>query len=152
MSMLDLFREVVNGHIKDYRIKDPEKLESVAQSIGIETEGRDLMDVAKDLYKELERTYTQVEGEIPFAKRVPAKTLELWRKHGLVPRGAMREIMELMHRTHMGVDQDYDEHRQAVQPHGPGRRLGRLHGRHRDLRHPVRHPDTGVGRSEHGRA
>ena len=107
MSMVDLFREVVNGHIKDYRIKNPQKLESVAQSIGIETEGRDLMDVAKDLYKELERTYTQVEGEIPFAQRVPAKTLELWRKHGLVPRGAMREIMELMHRTHMGVDQDY---------------------------------------------
>ena len=107
MSMLDLFREVVNGHIKDYRIKNPQKLESVAQSIGIETEGRDLMDVAKDLYKELERTYTQVEGEIPFAQRVPAKTLELWRKHGLVPRGAMREIMEMMHRTHMGVDQDY---------------------------------------------
>ena len=61
-----------------------------------------------DLYKELERTYTQVEGEIPFAKRVPEKTLETWRKLGIVPRGAMREIMELMHRTHMGVDQDYE--------------------------------------------
>jgi carbon-monoxide dehydrogenase catalytic subunit len=48
-----------------------------------------------------------VEGEIPFAQRVPAKTLETWRKQGIVPRGAMREIMELMHRTHMGVDQDY---------------------------------------------
>ena len=55
---------------------------------------------------ELERTYTQVEGEIPFAKRVPPKTLETWRKLGIVPRGAMREIMELMHRTHMGNDQD----------------------------------------------
>ena len=107
MSMVDLFREVVNGHIKDYTIKSPEKLKAVADSIGIETEGRELMDIAKDLYKELERTYTQVEGEIPFAQRVPAKTLETWRKQGIVPRGAMREIMELMHRSHMGVDQDY---------------------------------------------
>jgi carbon-monoxide dehydrogenase catalytic subunit len=107
MSMVDLFREVVNGHIKDYTIKSPEKLKAVAESIGIETEGRELMDIAKDLYKELERTYTQVEGEIPFAKRVPPKTLETWRKQGIVPRGAMREIMELMHRSHMGVDQDY---------------------------------------------
>jgi carbon-monoxide dehydrogenase catalytic subunit len=107
MSMVDLFREVVNGHIKDYRIKNPAKLEAVAQSIGIETDGRDIMDVAKDLYTELERTYTQVEGEIPFAKRVPPKTLETWRKYGLVPRGAMREIMELMHRSAIGVDQDY---------------------------------------------
>jgi len=61
-----------------------------------------------DLYHELERTYTQVDGEIPFAKRVPAKTLETWRKEGIVPRGAMREIMELMHRSTMGVDQHYE--------------------------------------------
>ena len=107
MSMLDLFREVVNGNIQDYKIKDTVKLEEVARSIGIETEGREMMDIAKDLYKELERTYTQVEGEIPFAQRVPEKTLETWRKHGIVPRGAMREIMEIMHRSHMGVDQDY---------------------------------------------
>jgi len=107
MSMLDLFREVVNGNITDYQIKDPVKLGEVARSIGIETVDRSMDDIAKDLYEELERTYTQVEGEIPFAKRVPEKTLELWRKHDMVPRGAMREIMELMHRSHMGVDQDY---------------------------------------------
>lgn len=107
MAMLDLFREVVKGNIKDYQIKDVQKLEDVAASIGIEVANRKMEDIAMDLYHELERTYTQVEGEIPFAKRVPAKTLETWRKHNLVPRGAMREIMELMHRTHMGVDQDY---------------------------------------------
>jgi len=108
MSMLDLFREVVNGNIKDYTIKDPIKLEEVAREIGIEVEGREVTDIAKDFYKELERTYIQVEGEIPFVKRVPEKTLETWRKHGVVPRGAMREIMELLHRTHMGVDQHYE--------------------------------------------
>ncbi|MEJ2642719.1 MAG: carbon monoxide dehydrogenase, partial [Desulfosarcinaceae bacterium] len=107
MGMLDLFREVVNGHITDYEIKDVNKLELVAQSVGIETEGRSAKEIATDLYEELERTYTQVDGEIPFANRVPAATLETWRKQGIVPRGAMREIMELMHRTHMGVDQDY---------------------------------------------
>lgn len=108
MAMLDVFREVVQGHITDYKIKDVLKLEEVARSIGIETEDRAMEDIAMDLYKELERTYTQVEGEIPFAMRVPEKTLETWRKSGIVPRGAMREIMELMHRTHMGVDQDYN--------------------------------------------
>ena len=108
MSMLDLFREVVSGHIKEYDIKDPMKLLEVAESLDIETEGRDINDVAMDLYQELERTYTQVEGEIPFSKRVPEKTLETWRKYDVVPRGAMREIMELMHRTHMGVDQQYE--------------------------------------------
>ena len=108
MGMLDLFREVVSGNIKEYSIKDPIKLEEVAREIGIEVEGRETKEIATDLYEELERTYTQIEGEIPFAKRVPEKTLETWRKHDIVPRGAMREIMELMHRTAMGVDQDHE--------------------------------------------
>ena len=107
MEMLSIFRDVVNGEIKDYEIKDVGKLESVAQSIDIETEGRTTKEIALDLYDALEKTYTGVEGEIPFAKRVPEKTLEMWRKYNIVPRGAMREIMEMMSRTHMGVDQDY---------------------------------------------
>jgi len=108
MSMLDVFRGVVNGTIKDYTIKDVEKLKEVAGEIGIEVENREIKDIATDLYEELERTYTQIEGEIPFMKRVPEKTLETWRKNGVVPRGSMREIMEMMHRTHMGVDQHYE--------------------------------------------
>jgi carbon-monoxide dehydrogenase catalytic subunit len=108
MVMLDLFREVINGNIKEYTIKDPIKLEAVAKELGIEVEGREIKEIATDFYNELERTYTQVEGEIPFVKRVPEKTLETWRKLGIVPRGAMREIMELMHRTAMGVDQDHE--------------------------------------------
>jgi len=59
MGLLNLFREVVNGNISDYSIKDHYKLKAVAQSIGIEVEDRDIKDIAMDLYKELERTYTQ---------------------------------------------------------------------------------------------
>jgi anaerobic carbon-monoxide dehydrogenase catalytic subunit len=108
MSMLNVFRGVVNGTIKDYTIKDVTKLKELAGEIGIEVENREIKDIATDLYEELERTYTQVEGEIPFMKRAPEKTLETWRKNGVVPRGSMREIMEMMHRTHMGVDQHYE--------------------------------------------
>ena len=107
MAMLELFRDVIDGKVKDFSIKDPLKLNEIAESLEIPTKDRKLKDVALDLYKELERTYTQVDGEIPMVKRVPPKTLELWREAGIVPRGAMREIMELMHRTAMGVDQDY---------------------------------------------
>jgi carbon-monoxide dehydrogenase catalytic subunit len=108
MTMLNVFRDVVNGDIDDYDIKDTNKLEQVASSIGIEVDGRSPKEIATDLYQELEKTYTQVEGEIPFAKRVPEKTLETWRKLDIVPRGAMREVMELMSRTHMGCDQHYE--------------------------------------------
>jgi len=70
MSMLDLFREVVNGHITEYGIKDTKKLTEVAQLVGIETEGKEVSDIAIELYNELEKTYTQIEGEIPFAKQL----------------------------------------------------------------------------------
>ncbi|MBN2332093.1 MAG: anaerobic carbon-monoxide dehydrogenase catalytic subunit [Deltaproteobacteria bacterium] len=116
MAMLDLFKEVVHGKITDYTIKDVSKLKYVCSEIGIATtveedgvaKDRDVKEMALELAEELERTYTQVEGEIPFMKRVPAKTLERWRELGIVPRGAMRELMEMMHRTHIGVDQHYE--------------------------------------------
>ena len=107
MAMLDLFREVVTGKIKDYSIKDPIKLNTLSVALGIDVEGRSTEEIALDLYGALERTYTQIEGEIPLMKRVPEKTLETWRKLGIVPRGAMREIMEMIHRTAIGVDQHY---------------------------------------------
>lgn len=114
MSMLDLFKKVVSGEITDYTIKDTRKLKEVAETLGIETKDRTTKEIALALCEELEKTYTQVEGEIPFAARVPAKTLETWRKLGIVPRGAMRELMELMHRSTMGVDQQYENIAQQI--------------------------------------
>ena len=108
MAMLELFRGVIEGTVQDFEIKDTMKLTEVAESLEIRTEGRSIKEIARDVHKELERTYTQVDGEIPLVKRVPKKTLETWRKEGIVPRGAMREIMEMMHRTAIGVDQDYE--------------------------------------------
>jgi len=115
MGMLDCFKEVAHGKVDGFRIKDEKKLKEVCGYLDISTtvevdgevKDRDILELASELAEELERTYTQVEGEIPFAKRVPEKTLERWRELGIVPRGAMREIMEMMHRTHIGVDQEY---------------------------------------------
>jgi len=107
MAMLDLFRDVVNGKIIDYEIKDVNKMNEVAKMVGIDIEGKSVQEIATELCDVLEKTYTAVDGEIPFAKRVPEKTLETWRKAGIVPRGAMREIMEMLSRTHIGMDQDY---------------------------------------------
>ena len=106
-GMLKLFKAVVEGEIKDYTISDPAKLESVARSVGVETDGRELNDIALDLIAELEKSFT-AEGEPPLVQRVPEKTLETWRKLDIVPRGAMLEVMELLQRTHAGMDQDYE--------------------------------------------
>ncbi|MEZ4576724.1 MAG: hypothetical protein R2875_01570 [Desulfobacterales bacterium] len=99
MAMLDLFREVVNGRISDYKIKDTEKLLDVAASIDIETEGRSIQDVANDLYAELERTYTQVEGN-SVCQTGAAKNPGNLAETGNRAARRMREIMELMHHPH----------------------------------------------------
>ncbi|MEW6263812.1 MAG: anaerobic carbon-monoxide dehydrogenase catalytic subunit [Thermodesulfobacteriota bacterium] len=106
--LLELFKEVIAGRATDYSIKDPIKLTELAVSLGIEVEGREIEDIGRETAAELEKVFTQLEGEMPLARRVPAKTLETWRKLGIVPRGAMREVMDLLLRTHMGVDQDYE--------------------------------------------
>ncbi len=47
------------------------------------------------------------EGELTYAKRAPKPLYEKWKKNGVIPRNIDREVVEIMHRTHMGVDQDY---------------------------------------------
>lgn len=44
---------------------------------------------------------------ITMAKRAPAIRLGIWEKRRVVPRGIDRETSESLHRTHMGVDNDW---------------------------------------------
>jgi len=46
-------------------------------------------------------------GEIPFIRLAPKKRQEIWKNLDIIPRGIDREIVEMMHRTSMGVDQDH---------------------------------------------
>ena len=43
-----------------------------------------------------------------FAARAPEDQQERWRKAGVMPRGIDREIVEIMHRTHVGVDNEHE--------------------------------------------
>jgi len=52
--------------------------------------------------------FGQQEGEMKLKDRAPEKTKEMWKKEELVPRGIDREVVEMMHRTHIGVDNSPD--------------------------------------------
>ena len=98
---------VGKGEIRDYQIQDEEKLKIMAQMFGIKTEGRSKEDIAADLgLKFLEELGSQ-EGPIKFISRAPKKRIEVWKKSGIIPRGVDREIVEAMHRVHIGVDNEY---------------------------------------------
>ena len=90
-----------------YEIKDEAKLQSLASVYGIATEGRSKEEIALDLANAALAEFGQQEGPIQFTRRAPAKRVELWDKLGIDPRGIDREIVECMHRTHIGVDNDY---------------------------------------------
>ncbi len=99
---------VANGETKDFKITDVRKLYKVASYIKVEFEGRPVNDVARDVALKFLEDYSRQKGEISYAARAPQKTLERWRKWGIVPRNIDREIAEAMHRTSVGVDHDPD--------------------------------------------
>ncbi|MDA8217185.1 MAG: anaerobic carbon-monoxide dehydrogenase catalytic subunit [Dehalococcoidales bacterium] len=99
-------RAVGKGEAKGYTIKDERKLYAVAGLLGIPTQGRSVQEVALAVGEKALSVFGQQEGEVPYLARAPKKRYELWRKVGIAPRGIDREVVETMHRTHMGVDQD----------------------------------------------
>jgi carbon-monoxide dehydrogenase catalytic subunit len=110
-----LFKEVAHGRAQGYQLKDVTKLKQVAKDFGVAlTEGegeeakpRSVTAIAQELADKVLAEFGQQDGELTYIKRAPKKRQEIWRKEGVVPRGCDIEVVELMHRTHMGVDQDY---------------------------------------------
>lgn len=90
-----------------YSIKDVNKLNKTAAILGVEVKDRKKEDIAAEVAKKAMVIFGQQTGEVPFIKVAPAARQELWRRVQVVPRGIDREIVEMLHRTHVGVDQDY---------------------------------------------
>jgi carbon-monoxide dehydrogenase catalytic subunit len=101
------FKLMAEGKAKDYGIKDERKLRAVAADYGLATEGKSSQEIALALGEAALSEFGQQDGELRFLKRAPQARQNLWRKLGIAPRGVDREIVESMHRTHMGVDTDY---------------------------------------------
>ncbi len=90
-----------------FEIKDEKKLHFVAELYRLKTEGRSKKDIAIELGEKVLAEFGQQEGALVMPRRAPAKRQEVWKKTGVLPRGIDREVVEIMHRTHMGTDQDY---------------------------------------------
>ncbi|MDP2919935.1 MAG: anaerobic carbon-monoxide dehydrogenase catalytic subunit, partial [Dehalococcoidia bacterium] len=76
--------------------------------LGVKIGDRSNNEIAKEVGEKCLEDFGRQEGEILFVRRAPVKRQELWRKLDVVPRGIDREVVEAMHRTHMGTDQDYE--------------------------------------------
>jgi len=91
-----------------YEIKDGIKLRQVAMGMGIDISGKSKKDLAIEVGERLLSEFGSQTGGLLFIKRAPGPRQELWKKLGVEPRGIDREITEVMHRTHIGVDQYYE--------------------------------------------
>ncbi len=92
----------------DYKIKDADKLKAVAEEVyGIETKGKDIHKLAEEVAIAALDEFGRQEGTIAMAKTAPEVTQKRWNEKKITPRAVDREIVEIMHRTHIGVDADY---------------------------------------------
>jgi anaerobic carbon-monoxide dehydrogenase catalytic subunit len=105
-DMAFTLKAVANGQAEGYVLRDVAKLRQVAGYYGIPIEKRSSSEIANELADLYIAQFGQQRGEIVPISRAPKKRQEIWRSTGVVPRGVDREVVEGLHRTHIGDDQD----------------------------------------------
>lgn len=105
-DMAFLLKATANGEAEGYTIRDVAKLRIVAEKYGIKIEGRSPEETANDLADLYISQFGQQRGELVPAIRAPKKRQQIWREQNVWPRGVDREVVEALHRTHIGDDQD----------------------------------------------
>jgi carbon-monoxide dehydrogenase catalytic subunit len=114
-GVAEVFLAAARKETDNYHIKDTEKLLAVAADLGVDTTvevdgeilDRDIDEIAVETGEVALNEWGKPEGELLYAKKAPEARYELWKNLGVIPRNIDREIVEIMHRTHIGVDQDY---------------------------------------------
>jgi carbon-monoxide dehydrogenase catalytic subunit len=114
-SVAEVFMSAARKETDAYKIKDEGKLRQIAPHLGVattvevdgEVQDRDSDEIALEVAEIALNEWGKAEGEVEYLKRAPAPRYEIWKKQGVLPRNIDREIVDIMHRTHMGVDQDY---------------------------------------------
>ena len=100
-------KKVAEGKGGGFQIKDKRALYKAAKEYKIEVEGREKEEVALDLTNILIADYTSQEEKLKTLSLAPISRQNIWKNHDILPLGIDRQVVEAMHRTHMGVDHDY---------------------------------------------
>ncbi|HQP71489.1 MAG TPA: carbon monoxide dehydrogenase, partial [Methanoculleus sp.] len=106
-EVLVVLLETAVGKSQGYQITDETKLKAIAAEYGINTENRKKEEIAEDVARAMLEEYGTLKNRIQMTERAPEKTKDTWKRLGIVPRSVDREIVESMHRIHMGVGADY---------------------------------------------
>ncbi len=106
-DLVEVLAQVAKGEAPGYQIRDEAKLNKLAAEYGVTTDGKSALSVAGELANAMMEDYGMRRKAVQMLDRAPQKRRELWNKVGITPRGIDRETSEMMHRTHMGVDNSW---------------------------------------------
>jgi carbon-monoxide dehydrogenase catalytic subunit len=105
-DMAFTLKAVANGEAEGYVIRDVAKLRIISALYDIPIEGRSPEDIANDLADLYLAQFGQQRGVLAPIIRAPEKRQKIWEAQKVMPRGIDREVVESLHRTHIGDDQD----------------------------------------------
>ncbi len=106
-TVAEAFVAAAREETKDYKMKDIAKLHALAKELGVETKGRTANEIGIDVGEIALAEFGKSRGTQLMTKRAPKPRQKIWEKQGVVPRAIDREVVEAIHRSTMGVDQDY---------------------------------------------
>jgi carbon-monoxide dehydrogenase catalytic subunit len=106
-AVAEVFLSAAKGKTPDYRIKDSVKLRKIAEELGIETKERPDNEIAVEVGEIALAEFGKSDGTQLMARRAPAPRQKIWQEAGVTPRAIDREVVEALHRSTMGVDQDF---------------------------------------------
>lgn len=92
----------------NYKIRDEKKLIALAKEWDVETDGRDIYDVAHEVADIALMEFGRPHGTLRFLKNAPAPRQQIWKDYAIEPRAIDREIATIMHSTHIGCTSDID--------------------------------------------
>jgi carbon-monoxide dehydrogenase catalytic subunit len=105
-DMAFTLKAVANDETDGYVIRDVAKLRTVARYYNIPVEDRSPKEIANDLADLYISQFGQQTGQVAPIVRAPKKRQEIWKEQKVIPRGVDREVVEALHRTHIGDDQE----------------------------------------------
>ena len=106
-DVLEVFYQTAAEETTAYQLTDIEKLKKVAQEYGVDAGKKKPQGIAKELAWQMMEDFGMRKKQLTFTSRAPSLRQDIWNKLAIMPRGIDRENVEMLHRTHMGVDNDY---------------------------------------------
>lgn len=97
---------IADGEIQDLQATGIERLNALAETLGITHKGRTPSSVCRDVASRLMIDLSRQEEMPGHAERAPAGLRRKWEEAGVLPRGVDREVVEALFRTGVGVDHD----------------------------------------------